>query len=312
MLSIARPGVPRAFLKASRVTKVLFLCLTIVTLTSCLKEGTNRKSSGASTPFNSETTPVRWSTSALSGGLDIRLGDAIANDFVAADLDGSGHNPIDQMLKQWNQASSLTFFRVPAAITSNSDYTNLNSFKSDGVLGIYRSDSWFSNVSGQALAVTQYFGYRRNVGASNEYVELYHADIIINYRDYNFSTDANSNADYDLHSVVLHELGHFIGLNHVNSFSTSSVMQPYLSIFDSVRNISNYDKSSVQSLYGISGLSTSPGFQVTTGALTTESGPKKLPRSARETSDGEVRGVIELRADGKCHHYENGKPVHVH
>ena len=302
---------PPRLLKA-RLARVLGLCLIIVSLNSCLKEAATRKSSGASAPFNSETTPVKWSSSALSGGLDVRIGDALANDFVAADLDSDGDDPIEQMLKQWNSASSLTMFKVPANTTTNIDPGNLNSFKNDGVLGIYRSDSWFSNVSGQALAVTQYFGYRRNIGQSNEYVELYHADIIINYRDYNFSTNANSNSDYDLHSVVLHELGHLIGLSHVSSFSTSSVMQPYLSIFDSVRTISTYDKNSVQSLYGVSSLNAGNGFQVTTSAITTNPAPKKLPKSAREDENGEVRGVIELRADGKCHHYENGKHVHVH
>lgn len=288
------------------------MCLLLILGTSCLKEGSNRKSSGASTPFNSETTPVRWSNSALIGGLNVQIGDSLANNFVAADLDGSGDDPIEQMLKQWNGASSLTFFKVPAATVTDPGYNSLNSFKSDGVIGIYRSDSWFSNVSSQALAVTQYFGHRRNMGTSSEYVELFHADIIINYRDYNFSTDASSNSEYDLPSVVLHELGHLIGLKHVSSYSTSSVMQPYLSIFDSVRTISNYDKSSVQDLYGVTPLSTTQGYQVTTSAVAKSTGPKILPKGARESDDGVVRGVIELRADGKCHHYENGHRVHVH
>lgn len=284
----------------------------VLAITSCLKQEATKRSSGGSTPFNAETTPVKWSSAALSGGLDVRVDSALANDFVAADLDNDGHNPIEQMLKQWNSASSLNYFRLPAATTSKSNKGNLDNFKNDGVLGVYRSDSWFSNVSGQALAVTQYFGYRRNTGTASEYVELYHADVIINYRDYNFSTDANSNNDYDLHSVVLHELGHFIGLNHVNSFSISSVMQPYLSIFDSVRTISSYDKTTAQNLYGVGALQANPGFQVMALAVTKDNSPKVLPKSARDIGSGEVRGVIELRADGKCHHYENGKKVHVH
>ena len=289
--------------------------------TSCLKEGSTKQSSGASVPFNSETTPVRWSTSSLIGGLDVRIGDSLKNSFVNADLDGSGHDPIEQMFKQWNAASSsLTYFKVPATTITNQDYGNLDSYKNDGVLGIYRSDTWIAGVSAQALAVTQYIGFRRNAGSSNEYVELTHADIIINYRDYNFSTNANSTIDYDLHSVVLHELGHFIGLGHVNSFSTNSVMQPYLGIMDSQRTITSYDISSGQSLYGVSALVAASNLSVVTGQMTTASGPnpnlnpnlKKLPKSAREKSDGEIHGLIELRADGECHHYENGTLTHRH
>lgn len=237
----------------------------------------------------------------------MRIGDSLRNSFVAGDLDGSGHDPIEQMFKQWNSTSgSLTFYKVPAATTTNQDYGNLDSYKTDGILGIYRSDSWIPGVSSQALAVTQYIGFRRNAGSASEYVELTHADVIINYRDYNFSTDANSTVDYDLYSVVLHELGHFIGLGHVNSFSTSSVMQPYLGMMDSQRTITSYDKSTGQSLYGVSALTSNSNLSIITGSLSTATGPKKLPKSARVSEDGEVRGLIELRANGECRHYENG------
>lgn len=286
----------------------------LLTLSSCLKQGTNRQSSGGSTSFDSETTPVRWSAAALNGGLDVRVSTSITNTFVGADYDSSGRNPVEQMFNNWNQASSLTFFKLPAGTVSNKDNGDLNSYKTDGVLGIYRSNTWFSNVSSQALAITQYFGYKRNAGTSSEYVELFHADILLNYRDYNFSTDSTSGT-YDLASVVLHELGHFVGLSHVNAFSTASVMQPYLGMSDEVRNLFNYDKSSVQSLYGLSGLSVAPSaFQVVSSQSTAgeESGPKKLPKAARELEDGEIHGVIELRADGHCLHYHNGELEYSH
>lgn len=296
---------------------LVVILLGLTTLTSCLKEGTNRKASGGSSSFNSETTPVRWSTASLNGGLDVQISSDISNTFVGADNDSSGRNPIEQMFNNWNQASSLTFFKVPANTTTNKDTGDLNSYKSDGVLGIYRSDNWFSNVSSQALAITQYFGYRRNEGTSSEYVELFHADILLNYRDYNFSTDSTSGT-YDLASVILHELGHFVGLGHVKTYSTASVMQAYLGMSDEVRNLFSHDRSSVQSLYGINALSAAPsGFQAITSASTTSDdriieGPKELPSSARELDNGQIHGVIELRADGECRHYLNGELHYTH
>lgn len=294
-----------------RIARILpiFAVATTLFLTSCLSQESKKNSSGAQAPFNSETTPVKWATSSLNGGLDVRISTDLTNSFVAADLDSSDHNPIEQMFKQWNSASSaLTFFKVSAQTTTNKDYGNLDSYRNDGELGIYRSDSWLPGVSSQALAVTQYVGFRRNAGTSSEYVELTHADIIINYRDYNFSTDKDSSTTYDLHSVILHELGHFIGLSHVNTYSTSSVMQPYLGLFDSQRTITSYDKSSVQSLYGVGAVSSS-GFVIGAMSVPTE---RVLPKGTRIQNDGSVTGLIELRADGKCHHYENGKLVHQH
>jgi hypothetical protein len=283
--------------------------LATISLGSCLKQEAKKNSAGGQAPFNSETTPVKWSTSSLTGGLDVRISSDLTNSFVAADLDASDHNPIEQMFKQWNSASdSITFFKVNAQTTANKDYGNLDSYRNDGELGIYRSDSWIPGVSNQALAVTQYVGFRRNAGTVNEHVELTHADIIINFKDYSFSTDSSSTTTYDLHSVILHELGHFIGLKHVSSFSTSSVMQPYLGIFDNQRTITSYDSTTVQSLYGLSSLRPS-GIVVSAASVPTR---KVLPKGTRVGSNGEITGLIELRADGNCRHYENGKLVHSH
>jgi len=284
----------------------------LLTGTSCLKQEV-KKSSGASAPFNAETTPVRWNPSSLgANGLNLRISSDLADDFVAGDLDGSGHNPVEQMLKAWNGASSsLTFFKISPTATANKDTGNLNSYN-DSEFGIYKSYGWLQGVSNQALAVTQYYGQRRNIGAANEYVELIHADIILNYRDYTFSTDSSSTTTYDLHSVLLHEMGHFLGLSHVTSFSTASVMQPYLGLFDSQRTLTAYDSSKIRSLYGVSGLSAGGGNFIVGASVNGNNGDKVLPKAAKELKDGTVHGLIELRADGECVHRENGKVIHRH
>ena len=288
----------------------LALLFIFLTSSGCFKEETAKTTSGGSASVSSNL-PTKWNISTVGAGLNLGIDQDILNSFAAGDLDGNGHNPIEQMFKQWNNStSSMNFFVVPASAVTHSDTGNLETYKNDGIFGIYRSDVWLSGVSSQALAVTQWIGYKRNAGTSSEYIELSHADIILNYRNYSFSTDSSSDSTYDLASVIIHELGHFLGLNHNNSFS--SVMYPYLGITDSQRTLSSADGSNVRSLYGLSALSSGSSPII---ASSMSSGGKrvfKLPTGARESESGEVTGLIELRADGKCHHYENGKLVHVH
>ena len=189
------------------------------------KKSIEKISRPGTTDVTSSSREAKWSTGVLSSGIDIKISSDFNPLFDVADNDGSGHNLFIQMMKQWNSS------------------TNLYTFSSyyDSEMGIYKSTNWFSNVSNQALAVTQFYGIRRNVGSATEYIELTHADIILNYRDYTFSMDSSSNSNYDLPSVLLHELGHFIGLSHQSDFLVSSVMQPYLSIFDVNRSITIKD-----------------------------------------------------------------------
>jgi hypothetical protein len=260
----------------------LSLALSLVTFSSCLKEKAVNKvsrSPGSSNPISPDT-PVRWGTSALSSGLDLK----IHSDF-SADV-----SEIEQQMTDWNNStSSFTFFRVTANTASKTISNDLNSYN-DSELGIYKKQApWFSNVSNQALAITQYFGIQRN-----GFIEIIHADIIVNEDNFNFSNDANDNANYHLPSVILHELGHFIGLPHESDFSIQSVMSPFLGSTDSFSGIFSRDVSAARSLYSVSSLST-------------------LSMISPNPDYGQpVHGIIELRSNGNCVHKVDNKVVHTH
>jgi len=277
--------------------KHFFFIFMSLFLISCLKE--EAKTQGALTPFDPDTMPIRWSNSNTVAGLSLKMADVIVNDFAPGDS-VNGQNPIEQMMLEWNEATTVyDFFKLPASVTTNKDYSSLSSYKNDGEMGIYRSNSWFSDVSSSALAITQTFGFRRNVGQGNEYVELTHADIIVNYNHFSFGIDGLSTV-YDLKTVILHELGHFLGPRHNNNFS--SIMYPSLGRGEIKRTLSNFDQANVRSLYGASSLETktssqSPGF----------SQVKRDPREGEE-----VTTVIELRTHGECLHYENDKLIYRH
>ncbi|MBK25732.1 MAG: hypothetical protein CME70_17165 [Halobacteriovorax sp.] len=279
--------------------KLLTLLLLLICLSSCLggTGGTTKISTGGAGPI-APGTPIRWSNATLAAPLDINTSTDFTNAFVAADLDGSGRHPIDQMSKLWNDAhTGYTFIKIPSDNVANKAYANVSDFR-DGEMGVYKSFTWFSNVSSSALAITQFFGFRRNVGTANEYIELNHADIIVNYRDYDFSTDSSSTSDYDLHSVILHEMGHLLGLSH--NWNDTSVMGPFLGITQSNRSLYAADVTTINNNY-------QAGNPITAG------GGGGFATFSPVPGEGDaVEGMFELRADGKCHHTVNGVKVLVH
>ncbi|PIQ61619.1 MAG: hypothetical protein COW00_03375 [Bdellovibrio sp. CG12_big_fil_rev_8_21_14_0_65_39_13] len=283
--------------------KIIIAILLLSSFMSCVpqvEQSTTR--SGGSAPFvPGPTTPFRWSQSLLTNGLNIKLADEFRNDFSGSDYDSNGRDLIEQMMMKWNAAdSSRTYFAIPAASVANKDYSSLSQYQ-DGELGIYKSHSWFSDVSSSALAVTQFYAIRRNAGASTEYLELTHADIIVNYRDHQFSTDAFSSLDYDLPSVLIHELGHFIGMQHNSNYYESSVMQPYMGTRDVFRALYSADQANLLNLYNGA-----------TSLTTSDSGFRAAAKVAAPNEGEEVSGYFELRTDGICKHYINHEFIGEH
>ena len=284
--------------------KYLALFLFLSLLVSCGEEETVKVSQGANAPFNYNPglIPMRWVASSLP--LDVKTSTDFTDEFVAGDIDADGYNPIDQMQKKWEDAhSTVNFFTLPANTTANKDTTDLDSFR-DTEFGIYKSTNWFESISSSALAITQFYAIRRNSGFSDEYYQMIHVDIVMNYRDYSFSLDNTSNSEYDLPTVILHELGHLLGLDHQSNFSVDAVMQPYLSIWEAKRELYENDKARLVDNYSSAGLNISGSHA-----------QSAIPSASRKSADNEgevVRGVIELRADGQCVHFINNKMVHVH
>lgn len=278
--------------------KTLLLLSLIICLTSCKSGGggVETVTAGGRAPGSTDNSlTFTWSNSALP------LNVHISNDFVFAPADEvNGMNPVEQMQKEWDDAvTGKVLFNYPIANVASKGNDALTTYK-DSVFGIYISDDWFTNVSSNALAITQYYAYKRT-GNAGEYYELTHADIIVNNRNHDFSYDANSNVDYDMSTVILHELGHLLGLKHQEDGSIAAVMQPYLSKWQSNRSLFNNDKQTISENYDDSALSAGGG--IIAGASYRPSG---IP-------DGhEVHGVIELMASGECKHFQNGKLIETH
>ncbi len=213
-------------------------------------------------------------------------------DIAPADL-VSGLNPIEQMAKVWNQAvPGKTLITTPFPIAASTGYADLSNFR-DAEIGIYKSHPWYASLQSGAIAITQYYGVVTSTPGLGQYIDMTHADIIVNYRDYGseFTMSNNSMYDYDLPTVLLHELGHLVGLCHETK--KPSIMAPYY--LTTQRSLQAYDKDVIKDIY-------------VDGAIT-----RNMNVNALSIPVGtEVKGTIELHADGKCVHFLNGEKTLEH
>lgn len=237
----------------------------------------------------------KWSDSSLP--LSIKMSSDFTGDYSNVNLI-NGLNPIEQMAKVWNDAASpKTLMTVPFPIASTTGYTDAGSFR-DSELGIYKSYTWFNTVGSGVLAITQFYGVVTSSPALGQYIALTHADVIVNYRDFGqrLTVVTNPRKDYDVPTIVLHELGHLMGLCHESK--RPSIMAP--AYITTQRNIQTYDADLIKNLY-------------VNGTISGQSAVKVQNTNTLKQAEGtQVRGTIELHADGKCIHYLNGQKTLEH
>ncbi len=224
--------------------------------------------------------PSYWPAGQSAFPLNVRL----SEDFASTEVDA-----IRNSADNWSGAvdNRVTFFRTTSSTAEKGG--SLTSYN-DGLYGIYKLNTWPSELPGSALAVTQIFGLRKNIGQSNEAIEITHADILVNYDNFSFAS-TNGGSGYDLETVVLHEFGHFLGLGHDSSSVSSSVMYPTISRYSQSRVPLNNDISNIKSLYGISGATeANSGFR----------GIASVSETPEKSSDPGQLVVIqfEINADG--------------
>ncbi len=131
----------------------------------------------------------------------------------------------------WNESVSHNIFNIDVSKISNSSEP-----QKDNKNLIYWKTDWYSDDTRNATTLMY--------AESNNIKE---ADILLNAKNYVFSAGSPSQYETDLTSVLIHELGHVLGLDHSNS--EDSVMQPLLSDGEERLTISSSDIANVQCMY---------------------------------------------------------------
>ena len=273
-----------------KILKTLFYALAFcLTCSACLRQRDEPESSGARAGSENR----RWGESRLTAGLTVGTSEDISNQFSA----GLG----TQMMNRWNSViGGLSFFRTPSTNIPNQEYPTHESYLNDGEFGIYWHSTWFFDIPTTVLAITTYRGVRRQIETPNEWVEIIHADIVVNGL-HSFSTDRLDSTTYHLPSVLLHELGHFVGLLHQLD-GRPAVMAPSLSRVDSYDTPFLADNEALSSIY-------SPSTNPLIGGLNL----RRQSVGFRPKKDGQiVEGWIELHEDGECRHYQNRRLLKKH
>lgn len=263
--------------------RTLFTLLTLFIISSCIptQEVVPKSSVGA---INSSA-PFLWYSSAFP--IDLRISHAFTTTEVSN---------IRAMTAAWETAvdNKKNFF-IDTNQTSeiSSPSINLDTIGEDSVFGVYKINHWPLSLNSGALAVTQILGTRHNIGTASEHVRIIFADILLNDDLYDFRTGSDlSGGTYDLQTVMLHEMGHFLGLPHKYG---STVMVPSIGASTSNRAPTGVDATDLADKYGISLGSSS-------SAMSAGSRPTYIPMDEGK----KVKILMELMPDGECIHKEDG------
>ena len=232
--------------------------------------------------------PAKWHTSDLKnmGGITISISHDFSDESDPLQYDENGIHVFEQMAKRWEDAVPwLDFFSFPFEIVDNVDYHSDKQYR-DSEMGIYNSTEWLINDDTEILAATNYFGIPRG-----KYLQLTHVDIIVNSKHHKFSFDPFVWNKYYIPCIILHELGHMVGLPHSEDDEAESVM--YKSTFpnNNTCNLAEVDIKNIQKKYAVA----NPKREVWSGSL------------AESERHGEIfYGTHKLKADGSCTHEKAG------
>lgn len=271
--------------------KSIFICSLLFLVAACFKVDEKVSTSNISKPDYYMWNRAFPQNIYLADGYDNRTCNNQNSDICENEDVSQSTFITELMASRWNNLySNITFIELkdvnpPADFKKK--YSSIKEVNSDGYSGLYTLSSAEWQAAGFAsstLGVTILLG---RTNQQKQYI-IQEGDILINNRTSN---------SYNLGTILLHELGHFLGLQHLEPKDKSStVMFPRISEGDIKQTPTSLDKQTLAGLYQITG----------------STGQNSRHREIENGTGSEIRVIFELGADKTCRHLINGELVHSH
>ena len=165
---------------------------------------------------------------------------------VSANLDPQSRNLILDAMDGWERAANLDFF-APLQTTPNLNFPDLIDYyrKDKAVQGIYLATNKITELDDTILAVAQLIFFTNRDNPTQPFYQIVHTDIVLNGYYFKFSTDRLDETTYYLMTLVMHEVGHVLGLGHTNQ----GIMYPSLSTTDKQDTLTAFDVDLINAKY---------------------------------------------------------------
>lgn len=166
----------------------------------------------------------------------------------------SYRSAIENSAQTWEAAFGQKVFNFVFDNNSypNTQWTGTCQSMQDNYFGLFKELNWniandcSSNSTGFVDSQVLAFTGTKTQG------KIIHADVLFNFKNFEFGDVEKPTESQlvDFQSVLTHELGHFLGLNHVDtSIDSVSIMNPTIKKGQSKRYLSNGDISRIKALY---------------------------------------------------------------
>ena len=204
----------------------IWALLTLMTMTALANQACSRRLNPEdSCDFvqNPEMQRVSW-----GGHVPVKL-------YIHESVPTEAYPALDKAIKEYNLklGGGREIFKIIARGTTGSTAP-----QRDGYSTIYWLKSWEANRKSEQARTTIYW-----TGS-----EIFEADIRINAANFSYSMGENLNpTEVDLPSLVVHELGHVLGLGH--TVTSGSVMNFSLDEGQDRRTLSDGDMASLKCEY---------------------------------------------------------------
>ena len=152
----------------------------------------------------------------------------------------------EEMVLEWEASAGCNLFE-PSERVQELNFTKLSDYfyKDRENNGVYKPQQMIEEMDNTVLAASQLFLELENENDQIKLFRIIHADIVFNSYHFNFN-EYPLEGEYDLKSLFLHEIGHFLGLFH----SSDGIMKSGTGPGEIEDTISSLESDTVFDKYG--------------------------------------------------------------